>query len=453
MGGISSFGGNSIDAASIARQLAAADRASPDRRLREAEATVTTKLSAYGTLKGQLAEFVTAMEGLKGLTVGRTANPTNTDAFTVKASDEAQEGSFSVEVRQLAQSASIASDAFASREEVLGVGTVTISVGAEAPVDIAMENGGNTLEDLQNAINASGLAVEASIINDGVGERLILAGTQTGAAETITVTVTPAPGNSGNAGAPGGSSGPDLSRLDTFTSLITPQDAEISVNGLTVSRPTNQFSDVLEGITFTLKAETSTPQTVSIATDTGASKKALDAFIEAYNALSETISKNTAFNQDTGAKGPLLGESTLRSLQSALSSTLLVQSNGPGFNSLVELGVKTDATGRITRSADELEAAIEADPESVNAFFASLSDRMESTFDRFDGSDSLVAARIAGLEGRLEAIDDQKERLNLRMARIEARYFREFSALDSLLAGMNQTRSFLSAQLGGGSVG
>jgi flagellar hook-associated protein 2 len=453
MGGISSFGGNSIDAASIARQLAAADRASPDRRLREAEATVTTKLSAYGTLKGQLAEFVTAMEGLKGLTVGRTANPTNTDALTVKASDEAQEGSFSVEVRQLAQSASIASDAFASREEVLGVGTVTISVGAEAPVEIAMENGGNTLEDLQNAINASGLAVEASIINDGVGERLILAGTQTGAAETITVTVTPAPGNSGNAGAPGGSSGPDLSRLDTFTSLITPQDAEISVNGLTVSRPTNQFSDVLEGITFTLKAETSTPQTVSIATDTGASKKALDAFIEAYNALSETISKNTAFNQDTGAKGPLLGESTLRSLQSALSSTLLVQSNGPGFNSLVELGVKTDATGRITRSADELEAAIEADPESVNAFFASLSDRMESTIDRFDGRDSLVAARIAGLEGRLEAIDDQKERLNLRMARIEARYFREFSALDSLLAGMNQTRSFLSAQLSGGSVG
>ena len=155
------------------------------------------------------------------------------------------------------------------------------------------------------------------------------------------------------------------------------------------------------------------------------------------------------FNQDTGAKGALLGESTLRSLQSALSSTLLVQSDGPGFNSLVELGVRTDASGKISLSSDELEGAIETDPASVNAFFEKLSDQMEATFDRFDGNDSLVAARIEGLESRLEAIDDQRERLNLRMARVEARYFREFSALDSLLAGMNQTRSFLSAQLGG----
>lgn len=437
MGGISSFGGNSIDAASIARQLAAADRASPDRRLREAESTVTTKLSAYGTLKGQLAEFIQAMEGLRGLTIGKTANPTTTDAITVSASASAQEGRFAVEVNQLARSASIASDPFASRDEVLGVGTVTLTVGTAPSVDISMNNGANTLEDLKNAINQTDLAVEATIINDGTGERLVLTGTETGSTQTISVVTTPAPGN------------PDLSRLDTFTTLISPANAEISLNGLAISRETNQFSDVLEGITLTLKETTSSLETIEIKADTSASGKALDEFITAYNALGETIRKNTAFNQDTGAKGALLGESTLRSLQSALSSTLLVQSDGPGFNSLVELGVRTDASGKISLSSDELEGAIETDPASVNAFFEKLSDQMEATFDRFDGNDSLVAARIEGLESRLEAIDDQRERLNLRMARVEARYFREFSALDSLLAGMNQTQSFLSAQLGG----
>lgn len=449
MGGISSFGGNSIDAASIARQLAAADRASPDRRLREAESTVTTKLSAYGTLKGQLAEFIQAMEGLKGLTIGKTANPTTTDAITVSASAEAQESRFTVEVSQLARSASIASNPFASRDEVLGVGTVTLTVGTASSVDISMNNGANTLEDLKNAINQTDLAVEATIINDGTGERLVLTGTETGSTQTISVETTPAPGNSGNAGSGGAGSNLGLSRLDTFKILISPANAEISLNGLAISRETNQFSDVLEGITLTLKETTSSPETIEVKADTSASGKALDEFITAYNALGETIRKNTVFNQDAGAKGALLGESTLRSLQSALSSTLLVQSDGPGFNSLVELGVRTDATGKISLSSDELESAIETDPASVNAFFEKLSDQMETTFDRFDGNDSLVAARIEGLESRLEAIDDQRERLNLRMARVEARYFREFSALDSLLAGMNQTRSFLSAQLGG----
>jgi flagellar hook-associated protein 2 len=60
----------------------------------------------------------------------------------------------------------------------------------------------------------------------------------------------------------------------------------------------------------------------------------------------------------------------------------------------------------------------------------------------------LVATRIEGFEARLDGLDDQRERLNRRLAAVEARYTREFSALDGLIAGMNQTSNYLSAQLG-----
>jgi flagellar hook-associated protein 2 len=49
----------------------------------------------------------------------------------------------------------------------------------------------------------------------------------------------------------------------------------------------------------------------------------------------------------------------------------------------------------------------------------------------------------------LDSLDDQRERLNRRMESVQARYQREFSSLDGLIAGMNQTSSYLSAQLSG----
>ena len=61
MGGISSPGiGSGLNTASIVSQLVAAERAGPENRLIRAETSASTKLSAYGSLKGQVADFASA---------------------------------------------------------------------------------------------------------------------------------------------------------------------------------------------------------------------------------------------------------------------------------------------------------------------------------------------------------------------------------------------------------
>ncbi len=444
MGGISSPGvGSGLDTASIVRQLVSAERAGPERRLLRAETETSTKLSAYGSLKAQVADFTDALDGLKGITGTKKASPTNADAFTVSAKAEAPLGTCNGEVTQLAQPESIASAVFASREEALGTGTLSLAVGDDAPVEITLAEGSNTLADLRSAINEADLPISANIINDGAGERLVLQSSRPGAAETISLTVADDDGDNAD--------GSGLSRLaeSTFETLVSARDAELKLNGLAITRSTNQITDAMEGITLTLKAPSEgAAETVAVTSDNSSTKAALDKFAKAYNSLNDFISRNTAYDADTQQGGPLLGDSTLRSLESALRNTLLASSEAvAGARSLVDLGLKTSATGTISREGTALDDALEVDPDGVNALLERLGESIESRFARFDGAQGLVAARIDGLEARLDGIDDRRTRLDRRMESVQARYQREFSALDGLIAGMNQTSSYLSAQL------
>ena len=443
MGGISSPGiGSGLNTASIVSQLVAAERAGPENRLIRAETSASTKLSAYGSLKGQVADFASAIDGLKGLAGARKASPTNTDAVTVGASENAALGSFSVRVLQLA-TARLGSEALASRDETVGAGTLTVAVGDDAPVTLTL-SAESTLADLRDALNDAELDLRASLLNDGTGERLVLQAKETGADETIAVSVVDADGNDGD--------GLGLSRSaqGALTELSVAQDAKAEVNGLLVERGSNQFSDVLEGVTLTLKAPTEgDSEVITISADNSPTKAAVDKFVNAYNGLSQFITANTGYDADTQESGLLLGDSTLRSLESTLRNMLLASTEAvEGIGSLVDLGLKTSASGTLSLEGTALDDALAADPEGINALLDRLGSTLDENLERFEGTSGLVQARINGFEARLDALDDRRERLDRRMVSVQARYEREFSALDTLIAGMNQTSSYLSVQLG-----
>lgn len=444
MGGISSPGiGSGLNTASIVSQLVAAERAGPENRLIRAETSASSKLSAYGSLKGQVVDFASAIDGLKGLAGARKASPTNTDAVTVGASENAALGSFSVQVLQLATAQSLGSEALASRDERVGAGTLTVAVGDDAPVTLTL-SAESTLADLRDALNDAELDLRASLLNDGTGERLVLQAKETGADETIAVSVVDDDGTDGD--------GLGLSRFaqGSLTELSIAQDAKAEVNGLLVERGSNQFSDVLEGVTLTLKAPTDgDPEVITIAAENSPTKAAVDKFVNAYNGLSQFIAANTGYDADTQASGLLLGDSTLRSLESTLRNMLLASTDAvEGIGSLVDLGLKTSASGTLSLEGTALDDALAADPEGINALLDRLGSTLDENLERFEGTNGLVQARINGFEARLDSLDDRRERLDRRMVSVQARYEREFSALDTLIAGMNQTSSYLSVQLG-----
>ena len=61
--------------------------------------------------------------------------------------------------------------------------------------------------------------------------------------------------------------------------------------------------------------------------------------------------------------------------------------------------------------------------------------------------DGEVAARDATMAARRKDIDKQKQALEARMVVFQARYLKQFNALDSLLTQMQSTSSYLTQQL------
>jgi flagellar hook-associated protein 2 len=57
-------------------------------------------------------------------------------------------------------------------------------------------------------------------------------------------------------------------------------------------------------------------------------------------------------------------------------------------------------------------------------------------------------SRTSSLKSSIDDIGDRREALNQRLVALQARYTKQFNALDSLLAQLQSTSNFLTQQLG-----
>ncbi|MEE4384001.1 MAG: flagellar filament capping protein FliD [Pseudomonadales bacterium] len=314
-------------------------------------------------------------------------------------------------------------------------------------MEVAIEAGAATLQDVATSINEAGAGVTAAVINDGTGERLVLAAEATGAANTISITVADDDGTNGDASG--------LSRLaypsgsGAMTELVAPLDAELNVNGLAVTRPSNEIDDLLPDVTLSLQgADPGRSVSVGVETDLAQVRSAVQSFVKSYNALTDQVKKVSSYNAEAQTGGPLVGDSTIRGLMSELRSGLIGGLvDGGTFTRLVEIGIRTSEGGGLEIDDEALTAALESDLPAVNELLAGAGERFGALVDRYSGSDGRFAARTDGIDARLEDIADRREALARRLAQVEARYRREFGALDTLIANLASTGDFLSSQL------
>ena len=81
------------------------------------------------------------------------------------------------------------------------------------------------------------------------------------------------------------------------------------------------------------------------------------------------------------------------------------------------------------------------------SFTRGVGDQMNTLLDQLLGSDSFLTARTDSLDSQLKTIGNERENLIRRMDSLEARYMRQFSALDAMMAQMQSTSNFLAGQL------
>lgn len=448
--GITTSGvGSGIDIESLVTQLIAAEGEPATTRLNKKEATWQADLSAFGSLKSALSTFQTSVRALSDPAdfLGRTSTSSNTEVFSATADETAVPGNYTIEVVQLAQSAKTRSGDFSSAEEIVGTGSLEISLGADS-FQLTIDDSNNTLEGVRNAINAASdnPGVTASIINVDGGSRLVFTSDKLGSANTIGIVVTD------DDGLPIDNAG--LSRLATanLTAVQPPQDAIINVDNQPVTRDSNSFSDVISGVKFTLEsAEPGTTETLAVGLNKGSVIKNVNSFVTAYNSLVDTMNNLSSFDADTGAAGTLLGDSALRGVESQIRQTLTSAVSGLGFDSLVQIGVTTDDTGRLTVDSSKLDSVMTEDFTAVSQLFSSengLAKSLDSVLERYISSDGgILTSREDNLKSSIESLDGDREALNRRLATLDARYRAQFSAMDVLVAQLTSLGDYLTQQL------
>ncbi|MDE2600365.1 MAG: flagellar filament capping protein FliD [Rhodocyclaceae bacterium] len=448
---------SSIDVNSLVSQLMTVEQR-PLTVLDAKEAGLQAKISAFGTIKSALATLQTSIAQLAKSTTftARTATSSDPTVLSATAGNAASNGNYSITVNKLAKFNTVRSnDAYTALTNTFNTGTLSISVGGGAAKTVTIDANDNTLSGIRDAINNANAGVTASVINDGTNQRLVLTSKSMGSDGAIKVTASEdgvATGSFALTGLTYDESSP--SGNPSMVQTQAADNASLTVNGLTVTRSSNTVTDVVTGLTINLTKEGNT--TLSVAKNNTDVMTVVNAFVNAYN---DTVKQNkglTAYDATNKTAALLTGDATVRSIQSGLADMLQssVKNLSGGITSLVDVGIELQKDGTLTLNTAKLTAALNDPNKDVAGLFSQTTAGNQGVAVRFNNwlnqtlaAKGAIGSRVDSFSSSISSLDDQRTALQARLVTIEARYRKQFSALDSLISSMSQTSTFLDQQL------
>lgn len=457
--------GSNLDVNSIVSQLMALEQ-KPLTALAAKEATFQAKISALGSLQGAISAVQTAATNLVP-----TSGTTATQKFTVfkssvsdssiasaTASSSAVAGTYNLEIIQLAKAHSIATASgaqtpFSGSGGKLTTGgklTITLdSLGGSSPnkstqVTIA---DGSTPEAVRDAINNAGAGVSALVVNGAAGKQLVLTGDAAGSSQFIKLS-----GIAGLSYDPNATPDP---LTDSFVQMQQARGSSLKINDIAVTAATNTVTTAIDGITLNLlkgpeAPATSLSTTLTISKDNSSLTTGVNSLVKALNDFNTTASSLGSYDATTKKAGALNGDTTLHAAQNALRTALSkvpAELSGANLQRLSDIGVSLQKDGKLAVDSSKLSKAISDDLTGVSNLVAAYAKVLKTSSDGLVGTSGLIAARSAGINTSIKSIGEQSAAVSSRLTQIEARYRKQFTALDTLMSAMTKTSTFLTQQL------
>lgn len=313
---------------------------------------------------------------------------------------------------------------------ISGSFTIEDGDGNRSAINLAVDEI-DTVGDLVDQINGLGLAVTASISNDGSQIAIV-----SDAAEgKVTIT------DVGNGNA--------ASRLG-----IAGESDSITVNGVSVEGLAgggDVEEDTSGGLSITVKELSEEPITITVESDDDGIIGAANTFADQYNRLADRIADLTTFDADSDSVGLLFGSSETLRISSAYENLLSGTIRGAGeIRSIGAVGFEFDDSGRLSVNDSQFREALEEDRDAVEAFFTTeengLADQLDSLAERVAGIDgSLLVGRRETLQNQVDRNNDRVESLNARLDRERERLLLTFFRSEEAISRIQSNQSSLSA--------
>jgi flagellar hook-associated protein 2 len=433
-----SFGGlgSGLDSKAIIAALLAVERR-PITALEQKKTAIGKQKSLFGDLDKLLDDLQSKARTLQRTTDFLTmqAASDKETVLTATAGSSATPGSWRLRVEQLATAQVSASTGRADRNTTqLGDATFEITIGGTAHfVSVGAGTGfDSTLDGIAAAINAAGIGVSASVVDTGVGTnryQLVLNGNMTGSQGAFDVAL---------------DSGPATMQTlvdELATPLTAAQNARVQMNGITLERSTNQITDVIAGVTLDLRAEQPAGEftTVTVSTDAEATSTKVREFVDAYNKVVDFLAEQNVLGADGKAKGPLFGDTTLRSIRTGLRDIMGGVVGSGTLRMLAQIGITSDTAGKLTFDQSKFEQELVDDEAGVANLFtnatAGIAVRLHDRIDLYtDSVDGLLKTRNDGFDRLTKQTQNRIDQAERRLTQYEKSLEQRYANLETLMA-------------------
>nr|WP_321468866.1 flagellar filament capping protein FliD [uncultured Desulfobulbus sp.] len=439
------FGGlaTGLDTSTIIEQLMEIERA-PVTRLEADQTWLNNRLEAFQELDTRLKSFSDKIKDLNysSTLLKRSVKQSSEEFVSASANSKAITGaSYQVEVVSVAQvQKSVSEDGYADKDTArFGTGSLSFTVGGSSR-SITLTDDNNSLEGLASAINEADIGISAAIINTGDAAnpyRLSLTGTDVATEFSMDTS-----GLNGN------------EALSIGTPVQETSKALIRVDTVEITSDSNTLTEAIPGMTLDLlKAEEGTTTTLNVSVDKENIKTAIAAFAEGYNEVISFITEQSAFNGSEG--GVLGGDASINAVKRQLQNLLTETTTNSGiFKTMSQLGFETQKDGTLVVNETTLNSAINNNLDDVATLLAGetgvtgIATKFKNyLYDTTNSGTGLYKIKKDSITSNLNKIDTSitktEARLEMRQKMLEA----QFSAMETLVSGLNSQSTYLTQQM------
>ena len=365
---------NLLIQAAVNAKLAKATAVSTKITANQAKITAYQKLQTdISKLSSDLASLSTSIINpfaanafaARSATIGATGNVNAGSALSMTVENGAATGDHTLQISQIATAQKVAGATQSSQTTPLGFsGTFSLGLAGGGSASITVTSG-MSLRDVADAINAQSSTsnVGASIVQVSSGSyELVLTGTQDAADISYSST-----------------SGDDiLNKLGVTDStaafsnvLQTAQEAKFTLDGIALTRNSNEITDVLSGITFDLLQPTPSGASlnISVGPDTDQITNALQTFVTDYNAFRDDVIAQQTTNPDgtASSNSVLFGDGTMRQIMTQIEQVLGTSVNG---FTMSDIGLSFNQQNELVLNTGTLSTALSTNLSGVTALLS-----------------------------------------------------------------------------------
>ena len=531
--------GSGLDTTALIEALVNAETEGVKETLDNKEIEYKAQISAFSQIKNNLKVFndnLQIIQDNNSLGYAGSSSDKTVATFTVNGNQASQSVNSSLTVTSLATAHTLTGPSLSSPSSTVGARQISISFGTwsadptQGGGQSHTSNGMSsitvnptsttTLKQLRDMINSAASDsnsdgeqdVTATILYDGSNYMLSLK-SQFGVANEMKIT-------DNHASSP-------VYAYDTtdgaqLTQRVAGTNASFTVDGISMTRPSNSIEDLYAGMTLDLLATSSSAVTIKSEVDLASARSAITDFVTTYNDVMKSLeSYRESDRNDDEKNGLLAGDSLLRSIMTEMRRSSATPINGyeGGPYYLSNLGVKTMRDGTLSfADPDMLDRQFKNNAESLRSFFKDqiisdnsdiipkrysiadtkpgsyavsvssgtatvggvstsqsgsiytvasgdpngialeinssnttgtvhygrsfitlLQDKLD-TFLKFNG---LISSKVDSANQRLSELAQKQENLEDRIASLYSRYETQYAAMESTIAGLNETSSLL----------